>query len=134
MHLQEPDAGSYQGTVMDHWTECMPDLTNATKSAKHDVKPPPSLNASQWLDFLTQHCNPTTGMPLTYILCESVDVPVEDLAKSYPTINDNLIVTTMHSGHQFCINNQCVFVLYKQLIIDGPAWHMQSPCKDQGWI
>ena len=28
----------------------------------------------------------------------------------------------MNSGHQFHIDNQCIFVLYKQLIIDGLAW------------
>ena len=63
-----------------------------------------------------------TGVPLTYVLHELVDIPAKALAKSYPSINDDLIVTGKHSGHQFHIANKCVFTLYKQLIVDGPAW------------
>ena len=56
-------------------------------------------------------------MPLTHVLHVSVS---GDVAISYPTINDDLIMTTKDSGHQFHINNQHVFILpYKQLIFDG---------------
>ena len=35
-------------------------------------------HCEQWLDFLAQHHNPMTGVPLTYVLCELADVPAED--------------------------------------------------------
>ena len=76
MYRQEPDASSYIGTVMDCWTEHMMDLTNATESAKDDVKSPPGLmkltdwemHSEQWLNFLAERHNLTTGVPLIYIL------------------------------------------------------------------
>ena len=79
-------------------------------------------HCEQWLDFLAQHHNTMTVMPLTYVLCELADVPAEDLEKSYPTIDDDLIVTMKHIDPQFSIDNQCVIALYKQLIVDHPAW------------
>ena len=128
MHGQEPDSGSYLSGVMDCWTEQVTDITNANE-AKHDVKTPPSLmNLTNWethceqcLDVLAQHCNPTTGVPLTYVLHESADVPAEDFDKFYLTIDDDLNATMKHSGHQFSIDNQHVFGLYKQLIVDHPV-------------
>ena len=83
-------------------------------------------HCEQCLDFLVQHCSPTTGVPLTYVLNESADVPAEDFDKSYFTIDDDLIATMKHSGHQFSIDNQHVFGLYKQLIVDLPAWAYKS--------
>ena len=141
MHGQEPDTGSYLGTVINCWTEHVTDLANASE-AKDDVKTPPSLmnlanwemHCELWLDFLALHHNLTTGVPLTYILHELADVPAEDLDNSYPTINEDLIVTTKHCGQQFYISNQHVFGLYKQLIVDGLTWAyakaMQRPRMD----
>ena len=63
-----------------------------------------------------------TGIPLTYILHESAAVTDKALAHSYPTIDDDLIGTAKHSGCQFWDDNQHVFTLYKQFIIDGLAW------------
>ena len=80
MHGQELDAGSYIGTVMDCWTEHVMDLANATESPQDDVKSHPHLmKLSDWethneqrVDFQAQHCNLMTGVPLTYVLHESV--------------------------------------------------------------
>ena len=45
------------------------------------------------------------------------------LLKTWPNPTLRSMMTAMqpqrHSGHQFCIDNQHVFVLYKQLIING---------------
>ena len=77
---------------------------------------------TSWLSI----CNPTTGVPLTYVLHESADVPAEDFDKFYLSIDDDLIATMKNSGHQFSIDNQHVFGLHKQLIVDHPAWAYKS--------
>ena len=107
--------------MIDCGTEHVTDLANTNESAQDDVTSPPHLmklsdwetHNEWWLDFLAQHCNPTTGVVLIYILHESVDIPAEIQAKSYPTINDDLIATMAHSGHEFCINNQHASVFSK---------------------
>ena len=75
-----------------------------------------------WLEYLAKHRNPTTGVPLTYVLREQSDVPDEARGKTYDTIDDDLIATTKHEGDQYKADRHRVYELYYPIIFDGPAW------------
>ena len=45
----------------------------------------------------------------------------------FPTIKDDLLRTTGHSGPAFQANNKRIYRLLKPLIVNGPAWPFMQP-------
>jgi hypothetical protein len=59
------------------------------------------------------------GTPLSYIIRKDITVTPEQRTATYPTVDDDLIVTASHSTASYCIDNGTVFDLLKPLVIGG---------------
>ncbi|KAL7561636.1 hypothetical protein ACA910_001502 [Epithemia clementina (nom. ined.)] len=125
---------------MAKWTKRVTDLANATKADSKDApKAPEPLKSfadweshnELWLAYLATHRNPTTGVPLTYVLRETEQVDADALAETYDSIDDDLVATTAHNGDQFKLDCKRVFELYRPVIIDGPAWTFVKPTQQK---
>ena len=128
---QDLDAGAYTGDVITKWMRRVTELANATTTDGQDDPVPPKRltnladwerHDGMWRTYLGQHRNPTTGVPLTYVLREESDVPDDALTADYDCIDDDLVATTRHEGDQYKADRRRVYELYYPLIYDGPAW------------
>lgn len=91
-----------------------------------DVKMPEKLKISSkrivFSDIVNTYLNRLHGqggIPLNYIIC-SLDAPL--LGTVYETEQEMLIATAPLIGNQFDLDNERVYGIIKQLILEGPAW------------
>ena len=122
--------------LIKKWTKRTQELFALNKEvASDELTPPKELTSfTQWevfndalLTFLAQHCNPTTGVPLTYVLRETKPVGSEARNAAYDTIDDDLIATTILQGDQYALDNQRVFTLMKPFLVGGPGLTFIKP-------
>jgi hypothetical protein len=62
------------------------------------------------------------GTPLSYIILKDISATPEQRTATYPTVDDDLIVTPSHSTASYCIDNGTVLDLLKPLVIGGEGW------------
>lgn len=70
-----------------------------------------------------QYRNPTTGLPLVYVIREHDDITEEILDADYPTIDDDLIATTELDGAQYELDCQHIWGLLEPLLRKGVGWN-----------
>jgi hypothetical protein len=97
-----------------------------TTEKESDVKMPERFKmTSKWIVFseaVDTYLNRLKGqgrIPLNYII-RSVQVPVPGAV--YQTEQELMIATAPLQGDQFDIDNERVYGIIKQLILEGPAW------------
>jgi hypothetical protein len=105
----------------------MVNIAEEVQSEKEsDVKMPEKFKiTSKWIIFsesVDTYLNRLRGqgrIPLNYVI-RSVETPIP--GTQYETEQEMLIATAPLTGHQFDIDNERVYGVIKQLILDGPGW------------
>ncbi len=107
-----------------------------TAEKEPDVKMPDKFKlTSKWIVFseaLTTYLNRLKGtgskIPLNYVIRDN-EVPIPNAA--YTTDNEALIQNAALNGMQYDRDNERVYGILKQLILEGPAWSFITPAIDR---
>lgn len=59
---------------------------------------------------------------MKYLIREEAVVTAAARTKAYPTVDERLIATTLHSAQHYLIDNKRLFNEIKALTVDGPGW------------
>ncbi len=105
----------------------MADAIDDGKAEKEaDVKRPDKFKGVDWhitKEAIDIFCNRLKGsgslVPLNYILR---DARVTEQGAVYATEQEMIVMCTPLQGHQFDRDNERVYGIIKQLMLEGPAW------------
>jgi hypothetical protein len=67
-----------------------------------------------------------SGLPLMYIVRESVGLPLIDLGLLVPTIHDDMIARGPHTGSVYQADNREVWQVIRHVTHEGPGWSWVS--------
>ena len=134
----------FDGNVITNWAQRVNILKQAAETDKTDVlkSPVPFRDGMVWRvwkellsTYLAGHRSPKTGVPLTYLTRDHVEVTEEMLVVEYADIDEDLIATTELEGPQFRTDNARLWRLIKPLFCadtttagarSSPVWsHIQ---------
>ena len=97
----------------------------------NDPKEPPKMAKSEEIrstlenidEYLTQKRG-MYGSPLAYVTRETVALPeaADDQGFGVPSLEEELIRRTMHTGHYYDQDNSEVWALLRAIMHDGPGW------------
>lgn len=116
--------------------ECSTAVTNLCNMEERDVaekeldvtKADPLKSLTGWFKFnekLMNYLSQIRGLtkaPMKYLIREEAVVTADARTKAYPTVDERLIATTLHSGQHYLIDNKRLFNEIKALTVDGPGW------------
>ena len=116
--------------VITKWTKRVTEMDTFAEREETAPKMPELKGWSQWETYeeaimasLGYLRNPTTGVPLTYLLREHDEVTDEILDAAYTTIDDDLIATTLYEGDQYELDNQRLYGLFEPSVRNGVGWN-----------
>jgi hypothetical protein len=116
------------GRLTDLWSRYKEE-NKEQKDEEEDIKKPPIMYKAQdakvTLEEIKSYLKQKRGhygTPLVYVIRENSELPAQDPGYGQPTLEQELITRTPHSGTLFVRDNRAVWRIIRNTVKDGPGW------------